>query len=111
MPHDDATLVDLARATRLAQDFIQGMDQAAFLADLKTQSAVLHQLLIVGEATKRLSQTFRDSHPQIPWALMGGMRDKLIHHYEVVDLEVVWNTLQHDVPALLSFLDTQLPAT
>ncbi len=50
MLRDDAILLDLHRAARLAQDFVQGMDQTAFLADLKTQSAVLHQLLILGEA-------------------------------------------------------------
>jgi uncharacterized protein with HEPN domain len=82
MSRDDATLMDLARAARLAQEFVQGMDQAGFLADVKTQSAVLHQLLILGEAAKRLSQAFRDAHSQIPWSLVTGMREKLIHHYE-----------------------------
>ena len=94
MSRDDAILVDLACAARLAREFVQGMDQAAFLADLKTQSAVLHQLLILGEAAKRLSQLFRDAHAHIPWPLITGMRDKLIHHYDVVDLGVVWETIQ-----------------
>lgn len=109
MSRDDATLVDLARAARLVRDFVQGMDQAAFLADLKTQSAVLHQLLILGEAAKRLSQAFRDAHPQIPWPLVTGMRDKLIHHYDAVDLGVVWDTIQKDLPNLLSFVTPLLP--
>lgn len=109
MSRDDATLVDLARAARLAREFIQGMDQAAFLADVKTQSAILHQLLILGEAAKRLSQTFRDAHSQIPWPLVTGMRDKLIHHYDAVDLAVVWDTIQKDLPTLLSFVTPLLP--
>jgi uncharacterized protein with HEPN domain len=67
MPRDDAIVEDLNRAARLAQEFVRGMDQSAFTADLKTQSAVLHQLLILGEATKRLSEPFRDAHPQVPW--------------------------------------------
>jgi uncharacterized protein with HEPN domain len=110
MSRDDATLLDLARAARLAGDFVQGIDQAAFQADLKTQSAVLHQLLILGEAAKRLSPSFRDAHAQVPWALVAGMRDKLIHHYEAVDLAVVWDTLQKDLPRLLAFLTPLLPA-
>jgi uncharacterized protein with HEPN domain len=55
----------------------------------KTQSAVLHQLLVIGEAVKRLSQDFRRDHPEIPFALIAGMRDKLIHEYDDVDLEEV----------------------
>ena len=109
MSRDDAILVDLDRAAQLARDFIQGMDQSAFLVDLKTQSAVLHQLLILGEAAKRLSQPFRDAHPQIPWPLITGMRDKLIHHYDAVDLAVVWDTIQKDLPNLLAFFTPLLP--
>lgn len=109
MLRDDAILLDLHRAARLAQDFVQGMDQTTFLADLKTQSAVLHQLLILGEAAKRLSQGFRDSHSQVPWPLIAGMRDKLIHHYEAVDLSVVWDTVQKDLPGLLAFVTPLLP--
>jgi uncharacterized protein with HEPN domain len=56
MARDDATLLDIANAARLVQSFIKGMTKEAFLADLKTQSAVLHQLTVIGEAVKRLSQ-------------------------------------------------------
>lgn len=63
MPRDDATLLDIARAARLIQSFIAGMTKDDFLAELKTQSAVLHQLTILGEAVKRLSRPFREKHP------------------------------------------------
>jgi uncharacterized protein with HEPN domain len=53
-------------------------------------SAVLHQLLIIGEAVKRISPEFRVAHPEVPWKLIAGTRDKLIHFYEGVDLEEVW---------------------
>ncbi len=109
MARDEAVLSDLARAAREAQKFVEGMDEAAFLADAKTQSAVLHQLLILGEAAKRLSQTFRDTHAQIRWRLVTGMRDKLIHHYDAVDLEVVWETVLKDLPTVLAFVMSLLP--
>jgi uncharacterized protein with HEPN domain len=67
-------------------------------------------LLILVEAAMRLSQAFRDAHAQIPWHLVTGMRDKLIHHYEAVDLGVVWDTIQKDVPTMLSFVVPLLPA-
>jgi uncharacterized protein with HEPN domain len=58
MLRDDATLLDIGNAARLVQTFIQDMTQEAFLSDLKTQSAVLHQLTVIGEAVKRLSHPF-----------------------------------------------------
>jgi uncharacterized protein with HEPN domain len=109
MPRDDATLLDIAGAAHLIQNFIAGMRKDDFLIDQKTQSAVLHQLTIVGEAVKRLSPTFRDQHPILPWALMSGMRDHLIHGYDAVDLHEVWNTASHDIPEVLTKITPLLP--
>jgi uncharacterized protein with HEPN domain len=69
MKRDEAVLLDLARACRLILEFTEGMDKATFLDDLKTQSSVLHQLMVMGEAVKRLSEDFRSQHPEIAWAL------------------------------------------
>ena len=63
MPRDDANLLDILKAARLAIEFRGPADKEAFLADAKTQSAVLHQLLVIGEAVKRLSPEFREVHP------------------------------------------------
>jgi len=109
MSRDDAVLLDIAHAARLILDFTRGMNQTAFLADIKTQSAVLHQLMVIGEAVKRLSPDFRASHPDVPWSLIAGMRDNLIHGYDIVDLEEVWRTAKVDVPELLAQLELMLP--
>jgi len=109
MSRDDAILLDTARAARLVVEFKLGMDKTAFLKDFKTQSAILHQLMVMGEAVKRLSQDFRARHPEIPWALVAGMRDKLIHGYGIIDLDEVWRTADVDLPDLLSLLDPLLP--
>jgi uncharacterized protein with HEPN domain len=109
MPRDETALLDIARAARLVIEFTQGMDKTAFLDDIKTQSAVLHQLTVMGEAVKRLSQDFRARHPEIPWALIAGMCDRLIHGYDIVDLDEVWKTANADVPDLLSLLEPLLP--
>jgi uncharacterized protein with HEPN domain len=79
---DDAHLLDILRAARLAIEFKGPADRAEFLGDAKTQSAVLHQLLIIGEAVKRMSPEFRAAHPEVPWKPIAGTRDKLIHFYE-----------------------------
>lgn len=109
MPQDDSILLDIARAAQLILEFKQGLNKAAFLRDIKTQSAILHQLMIMGEAVKRLSAEFRADHPEIPWTLIAGMRDKLIHGYDIVDLDRVWKTAQKDVPELLALIEPLLP--
>lgn len=106
---DEATVLDLVRAARLVVEFRSDLDKPTFLTDLKTQSAILHQVLIFGEAAKRLSDDFRTRHPTIPWKLMAGMRDKLIHAYDEVDLEEVWKTATMEIPRLLPALESFAP--
>lgn len=77
MRRDDAHLLDILKAARLAIEFKGSADKTTFLRDAKTQSAVLHQLLIVGEAVKRLSADFREAHPDVPWKAIAGTRDNL----------------------------------
>jgi len=62
-------------------------------------------LTVVGEAVKRLSMDFRDRNPQIPWTLIAGMRDHLIHAYDLVDWDEVWKTSTKDVPDLLQKIE------
>ena len=109
MQRDEATLLDIATAARLVQTFIRGLEKEAFLNDHKTQSAVLYQLIVMGEAVKRLSDELRAQHLDIPWSLIAGMRDHLIHGYDIVDWDEVWKTATSDVPDLLSKIEPLLP--
>src|SRR3989304_6563198 len=109
MSRDETTLLDIVQAARLIVEFKQGMNKVGFLKDNKTQSAILHQLMVIGEAVKRLSQDFRNFHPEISWTLISGMRDKLIHGYDIVDLDEVWKTADAEVPNLLSLLEPLIP--
>jgi uncharacterized protein with HEPN domain len=104
MSRDEATLADILKAARLVASFSQGLDKAQFMADVKTQSAILHQLLVLGEAARRLTREFRERHPSIPWGEIAGMRNMLIHQYDAVDLEEVWKTASIDIPALIADL-------
>ena len=109
MSRDDATLLDMLKAARLVLAFKGKLAKNAFLRDVKTQSAILHQLLVIGEAVKRLSEEFRGRHTQIPWIRIAGMRDKLIHAYDAVDLHEVWNTVTKDIAPLIIFLEGLVP--
>lgn len=75
------------------------------------QDAVIRQLEIIGEATKRISDLVRQQYPDIPWRQMAGLRDVLIHNYMGVDLNAVWEITQHDLPdlkiAIQSILEKQ----
>ena len=105
MPRDDAHLLDILKAARLTIEFKGAAEIAEFLGDAKTQSAVLHQLLIIGEAVKRISPEFRAAHPEVPWKLIAGTRDKLIHFYEGVDLDEVWKMVAADLPELIRLIE------
>lgn len=71
----------------------EGLTQARFLEDPTLQRAFVRSLEIVGEATKKLPRAYRDAHPGVDWRGMAGMRDRLVHDYFGVDLDIVWDSL------------------
>ncbi|GAB4288099.1 MAG: DUF86 domain-containing protein [Oscillatoriaceae cyanobacterium] len=109
MLKDDAVLLDLARVANQIMELTTGMNRAEFDADIRTQLAVLYEIAVLGEAVKRLSMEFREQHPEIPWSEIAGMRDKVIHQYDRVKLDVVWRTIQKDVPEFISQIEPLLP--
>ena len=98
---DDIVMKDIINAAQLIAAFVDGLGKDHFIDDLKTRSAVLYQLTVIGEAVKRLSPEFRLAQTQVPWASMAGMRDHLVHAYDLVDWDEVWETATRDVPSLL----------
>jgi uncharacterized protein with HEPN domain len=81
--------------------FIGKMSREEFLNDRKTVKAVLRNLEIVGEAAKKIPPPLRDKYPDIPWKKMTGLRDKLIHEYFGVDLEIIWQLIKDELPGVL----------
>lgn len=74
------------------------MTYDAFLTDIKTQDAVVRNLEIIGEAAKNISEETRTKYNQIPWRSMAGTRDRLIHHYFGVNLDIVWQIVTDELP-------------
>jgi uncharacterized protein with HEPN domain len=83
--------------------------QKKFLEDTMTQDAVIRNFEIMGEAAKRVPETYRRQHPEIPWRLMAGFRDVLIHAYEGIDLKRVWRIVRDDLPVVKKAIEKLLP--
>ncbi len=93
-------MTDMVEAADAIAEFVAGLDEAVFYQDAKTQSAVLQKLIVIGEAAARLSHEFRDQHPSTKWRDIVAFRNILVHSYFSVKLDIVWETIQHDVPTL-----------
>ncbi len=92
-----------------ACQFMEGLAKDDFLADKRTQQAVIMSLIIIGEAATKVIEgfaAFTQAHPEVPWRNMRGMRNRMAHGYFDIDLNVVWETAQEWLPELLE----QLPA-
>lgn len=109
MDRDQASIEDIVLACREVARFIQTMNQGRFVQNSLVSSGVVRQLEIVGEAVKRLSRSFREQHPELPWKDMAGMRDRLIHGYDEVDLDLVWHFAHEEIPGVLPLLVRLLP--
>ncbi len=105
---DREFLLDIQEAIRRIAAYTAGMTSEAFLEDPKTQDAVIRNLEIIGEATKHLSVGLREKYPDIPWKGMAGVRDRLIHHYFGVNLDIVWQIVTAELPRVASQLERLL---
>ena len=95
-------VADIQEAVSSILAFTNGMTWEQFAADRKTQYAVVRAFEILGEAAKKVPLSVRKRHTRVPWKQMAGMRDKLIHEYFGVNYQVLWKTVQTDIPPLQS---------
>ena len=105
MKDDRIYIEHILKSIERIQSYISGKDQETFSNDSITQDAVVRQLEIIGEATKRISKELRKNNPEVPWDDMAGMRDVLIHDYIDVDLNIVWKTASESIPGLKALLN------
>ncbi|MEM9119988.1 MAG: DUF86 domain-containing protein [Cyanobacteria bacterium P01_F01_bin.56] len=87
------------------QQFVAGTSFEQFCQDRRTLKAVLYGLAVIGEATAKILPEVETSHPKIPWIDIRGMRNIAIHEYFQLDLEIIWTTVQDDLPTLKIVLD------
>ena len=108
MLRDQESLIDIAKATQRILRYADGVSRSQLEMNDEKLSAILYQITIIGEATKRISQTYRQQHPEIPWREMAGMRDVIVHDYDQLDFEIIMDVVQHKLPELLASIEELL---
>jgi len=108
MSRDRESLIDIANAIKRILRYTDRVSRAELETNDEKLSAILYQITIIGEATKRLSQPFRQQHPEIHWREMAGMRDVIVHKYDQLDFDVVWDVVQNKLSELLSSIEVLL---
>jgi len=91
---------DIIDSIRDIESFIKGMEFEEFKKDRKTINAVVRSIEVIGEASKKIPAVITADYPKVPWKKMGGMRDRLIHEYFGIDLEILWTVASRDIKGL-----------
>jgi len=91
---------DILDAMEKAEILLDGVSFNQFESDFRTNFAVVRALEIIGEAAKRIPDSVQRKYASVPWKSMAGMRDRIIHGYDTVDLQIVWDTVKQDIPRI-----------
>ena len=103
---DDSLYIDhILQSVNNILDYTKNLSKQDFSKNKMVQDAVIRNFEIIGEATKKVSEDYKQVHFEVPWKAMSGMRDKLIHDYIGVDTSVIWKTIKEDLPPLKKKLE------
>jgi len=108
---DAACLLDMPQAAEKVHRFIKGKTQDAFVADEVLRDAVERNVEIIGEAARRVSDAFKNQHPEIPWRKMIAQRNVLIHEYDKISVDEMWMVATFHIPKLIENLTGLIPPT
>jgi uncharacterized protein with HEPN domain len=100
MKNDSTYLGDVLDAIKRIEDYLRGVSKDVFFKNLMMQDAVMHQIEIIGEASNNVSDEFQDQYLELPWMQMRAIRNKIVHDYRELNLDVIWDTAKNDLPAL-----------
>ena len=101
---DNDYLSDILEAMQRIMAYTKDLSYEQFISNVMAQDATIRNLQVIGEAAKKLSQSVRSIYPDIRWREMAGMRDKIVHEYFGVNLEVVWEVARKDIPQLSALI-------
>ncbi len=95
---------DILEAIEKIQRYTEGLTAETFQTDQKTVDAVVRNLEIMGEAANRLPGNFKDKHRHVEWVKIVGLRNRIVHDYFGLDIHIIWQIIQHDLPVLNDIL-------
>lgn len=98
-------LDDIHESLERIDHYTKGLSFEDFTHDAKTIDAVVRNFEVMGEAAAHLSEDFKEQHASVPWNAMIGMRNKVVHEYFGIDPEIIWKTIQQDMPELREVLE------
>lgn len=105
MRDDRLTLEQMLETARRIRSLARGHTRQSFETDDVRQLALLHLIQVLGEAASRVSALYRESHPELPWGAMAGMRNRIVHGYDHVDPDIVWRVATEDVEPVIAALE------
>lgn len=106
---DAAYLLDMLRAAQKVRRFVQGKMQDAFVRDEVLRDAIERNAEIIGEAARKVSDTFKTQHPEIPWRKMVAQRNVLVHEYDRINVDDMWTVATFHIPKLIESLSLLVP--
>jgi uncharacterized protein with HEPN domain len=110
MHRDLQFLLDMLQSAELIVTYIDQCSKDEFVANVQLQDSVIRRLLVIAEAARRVSGTTQQALPNVSWQDINGMRNRLVHEYDDVNLNIVWNVLQLEIPPLIEALKSQIPS-
>lgn len=109
MQRDLQFLLDMLQSSELIMTYTAHCTKKEFLDNLQLQDAVIRRLLVIAEAARRVSDMTRQTLPEVSWQEINGMRNRLVHEYDDVNLDIVWNAIQFEIPQLVETLKARIP--
>ncbi|MFN9176591.1 MAG: DUF86 domain-containing protein [Synechocystis sp.] len=109
MQRDLQFLLDMLQSAALILTYTAQCSKDEFVANVQLQDSVIRRLLVIAEAARRVSDTTRQALPNVPWQEINGMRNRLVHEYDDVNLNIVWDVVQFEIPLLIKELKSQIP--
>lgn len=109
MQRDLQFLLDMLQSAELILSYTAQCTKDEFVANVQLQDSVIRRLLVIAEAARRVSDATRQALPNVSWQEINGMRNRLVHEYDDVNLNIVWDAVQFEIPPLIEELKLQIP--
>ena len=109
MQRDLQFLLDILQSAELIMTYKAQYSKDEFIENIQLQDSIIRRLLVIAEAARRVSEATRQTLPNISWQEINGMRNRLVHEYDEIDLNIVWDVIQSEIPSLIESLNLQVP--